>query len=54
MYERLSNGVSTSNGMENGVTEQQACDNIVPFLKQMKGKYLNVTIVRETRFEAAQ
>jgi hypothetical protein len=35
-------------------TEQQACDNIVPFLKQMKGKYLNVTIVRETRFEAAQ
>ena len=35
-------------------SEEEACTNIVPFLKQLKGKFLNVTIVRETRYEAAQ
>ena len=33
-------------------TEEEACSNIVPFLKQMKGKYLNVTVCKDVRYEA--
>ena len=33
-------------------TEEEACANIVPFLKAMKGKFLTVTVVREIRYEA--
>lgn len=35
-------------------TPEEAVKNLVPFIKQHKGQFLSVTIIRNTRYEAVK